>query len=97
MLDSASSLLREGEGLTFESISLHETADLACELGIQRCRVKIGGADELVPIALRVTTVFRRDDDGWKIVHRHADRITDERPPDSVVQSSGAPRTEAAS
>lgn len=97
MLDSAASLCRDGEGLTFESISLHETPDLAYEVGIQRCRVKLGDADEMGPVDLRVTTIFRREDEGWKVVHRHADPITDERPPQSLVQSSGAPLGDAAS
>jgi ketosteroid isomerase-like protein len=78
---SAASLLREGEGLTFDRVSGYETADLAYEVGIQRFRAKLAGAD-MAPIALRVTTIFRREDDGWKIVHRHADTITDERPPE---------------
>jgi ketosteroid isomerase-like protein len=65
---------------------------LAYDVGIQRFRAKLGGADDMVPVALRVTTIFRREDKGWKIVHRHADTITEERPPESVVQSTGAPR-----
>jgi ketosteroid isomerase-like protein len=85
----AAATLREGEGLTFDRISGYETAELAYEIGIQRFRVKLGGADDLVPMALRVTTVFRREDDGWKIVHRHADTITEERPHDPVVPSGG--------
>jgi ketosteroid isomerase-like protein len=88
---SAAALLREGEGLTFDRISSYETADLAYDVGIQRFRAKLGGADDLVPVALRVTTIFRREDENWKIVHRHADTITEERPPESVVQSRGAP------
>jgi ketosteroid isomerase-like protein len=86
--DRAASLLRNGEGLTFDTISSYETADLGYDVGIQRCRAQLGGADHMVPIALRVTTIFRREDDGWKIVHRHADSITEQRPPESVVPSS---------
>jgi ketosteroid isomerase-like protein len=84
----AASLLREGEGLTFDRVSGYETADLAYEVGIQRFRAKVGGAADLTPVALRVTTIFRREDDGWKIVHRHADTITEERPPQPVLPSS---------
>jgi ketosteroid isomerase-like protein len=81
--------MREGEGLTVELVSSYETADLAYELEIERCRVKLGGADELVPVALRVTTVYRRENTGWRVVHRHADPITQPRPPESLVQPSG--------
>ena len=86
-MDRAASQLRDGEGLSFESISRYATPDLAYELEIERCRVKVGGADEAATSSLRATTVFRREDDGWRIVHRHADPITGERPPESIVQS----------
>jgi ketosteroid isomerase-like protein len=33
-------------------------------------------SDELVALDLRVTTVFRREDDGWHLCLRHADRVT---------------------
>jgi hypothetical protein len=58
-MDRAGSQLRDGEGLSFECISTYATAELAYELAIQRFRVKISGADEAVPNALRVTTIFR--------------------------------------
>jgi ketosteroid isomerase-like protein len=83
----AASLLREGEGLTFDRISGYETADLAYDVGIQRFRAKLGGAADMAPVALRVTTVFRREDDGWKIAHRHADTITEERQPSGTSPS----------
>ena len=85
---SAALLLRDGEGLTFDRISGYETADLAYEVGIQRFRAKLSGAHDMAPVALRVTTIFRREEDGWKIVHRHADTITEQRTPEPVVPSS---------
>jgi ketosteroid isomerase-like protein len=89
VMDSASALISEGEGYTFDSIAVVETADLAYEVGIERSMARLGDSAEKVPISLRVTTVFRREDDGWKIVHRHADSITEARPIQSVMQRSG--------
>jgi ketosteroid isomerase-like protein len=86
VMDSAASVLRDGAGLTFEVISSLETPDLAYDLAIERGHMKVGGADELVPVSLRVTTIFRREEGGWRIVHRHADTITAPRAPESIVQ-----------
>ncbi len=86
----AASRLREGEGLTFDRISSYDTADLAYEVGIQRFRARLDGGDDMSPVALRVTTVYRREGSGWKIVHRHADPIPEERSAEGE-QSSGAP------
>jgi hypothetical protein len=78
-MDIAAAQVREGEGLTLETISFVETPDLAYEVDIQRGRMKLGDGDEMVPTALRVTSIFRREDDGWKVVHRHADPLTERR------------------
>jgi ketosteroid isomerase-like protein len=87
----ASALISEGEGYTFDTISVVETADLAYEVGIEHNRAKLKGSSEKMPISLRVTTIFRREDDVWKIVHRHADPITEERAIQSLVSSEGSP------
>jgi ketosteroid isomerase-like protein len=84
---AASALISEGEGYTFHTISVVETADLAYEVGIERNRAKLKGSAEKVPISLRVTTIFRREDGEWRIVHRHADSITEQRAIESLVSS----------
>jgi ketosteroid isomerase-like protein len=89
VIDRASVQISEGEGYTYDNIAFVETADLAYEVGIERNRAKLGDAAEKVPISLRVTTIFRREDGEWKIVHRHADPITEGRSIQSVVESSG--------
>jgi ketosteroid isomerase-like protein len=90
-MDRAASLISAGQDYTFASIAVVETADLAYEVGIERNMVKIGAATEKVPISLRVTTVFRREGGEWKIVHRHADPITEERSLQSLAQRAEHP------
>jgi ketosteroid isomerase-like protein len=85
-LRRAASQLSDGEGLESERISGYSSDDLAYTLEIERCRVKVGDASEAAPSSLRVTTIFRREEDGWKVLHRHADPITTPRPIESVVQ-----------
>ena len=84
-LDRAVSQLREGEPVQFERISEYATQDLGYVLWIERTRLKMGGADEMRPISLRVTTIFRREDGDWRIIHRHADPITTPRPVESIA------------
>ena len=85
-LEDAASNLRDGEVLGFERISGYATADLAYSVEIERLRGKFGADQQIVSTALRVTMIFRREADGWKIVHRHADSITSARPMESIVQ-----------
>ncbi len=87
-MDHAASLISAGQDYTFDSIAVVETPDLAYEVGIERNMVRIGDATEKVPVSLRVTTVFRREDGQWKIVHRHADPITGARSVQSLAQGS---------
>src|SRR5689334_16187135 len=42
--DRAAEQVSDGEGYTFDTISWVETADLAYEVGLERNRVKLGGA-----------------------------------------------------
>ena len=54
--------------------SEYASQDLGYVLWIERTRLKTIGADEMTPVSLRVTTIFRREDGDWKIIHRHGIR-----------------------
>lgn len=84
-MDRAATNYRDGEATGFERISEYATGDLAYVIEVERFRSKVGGGDKLVPIALRATTIFRREEGAWRIALRHADPITSDRPPASIV------------
>jgi len=84
-LEGAASNYTDGQLSGFDLIAKYETPELAYLVEVERFRAKVGGRDELVPVALRVTSVFRPEDGAWKVVHRHADPITVERPAESVI------------
>ena len=85
-LERASSLIRGGESVDFETVAEYVTPELAYIVWIERTEARVGGGKDLSPIALRVTTIFRPEEGTWKIVHRHADPITTPQPAESVIQ-----------
>jgi ketosteroid isomerase-like protein len=78
-----------GEPIRFERIVEYADGDLAYILEFERWRGKAGSSDEIVPMALRVTTIFRREDGVWKIALRQADPITTPRAIESVRDQEG--------
>jgi hypothetical protein len=50
---------------------------LAYTVAIERADVRYAGQTEVRPQVLRVTMMFRFEQGGWKIVHRHADMMVD--------------------
>ena len=76
---------RGGRAISFESFAKCVTADVAYLVEVERYEAKVGGRDDLTPLALRVTSIFSHETDGWKLLHRHADPITTVQPPGSVL------------
>ena len=85
-MERAATLYREGEVVGFDNVATYVTPDLAYIVEVERYRAKVGGGDEITPVVLRVTSIFRPEDGAWKIVHRHADPITTARAAESVIQ-----------
>jgi ketosteroid isomerase-like protein len=77
----------------FEVLAAGVSGDLGYIAGIETTAVTVGETDA-VPFKLRVTTVFRREDGTWKVVHRHADALDESRGanPD-VLSGSGVGNT----
>ena len=85
--ERAASNFRDGEIVGFETIEKYVTDELAYIVRVERARAKVGGGEDITPITLRVTMIFRPEEDGeWKIVHCHADPITTPQPAESVIQ-----------
>jgi ketosteroid isomerase-like protein len=85
-VDHASSLRSDGTFVEWQIVAKYVSAELAYVVQIERAEAKIGAREEITPLAVRSTMIFRPEEDGeWKIVHRHADPITTPRPAESVI------------
>src|SRR6266516_1340783 len=84
--ERAASQFRDGEKVGFDIVAKYVTPELAYIVWVERTKAKVGGRQDVAPIALRVTTIFRPEDGTWKVVHRHADPITTAQPVESVIQ-----------
>jgi len=76
---------KDGRAISFEPFAKCVTHDLAYLVEVERYEARVGGRADLAALALRVTSIFRREADGWKLLHRHADSITTAQPPESVL------------
>ena len=83
----AASNYSDGEIVGFDRVATYATDDLACVVEVERFTVRLANASELASVALRVTSLYRREAGGWRLVHRHADPITAIRSADSVASS----------
>jgi ketosteroid isomerase-like protein len=85
-LDAAAANYAEGEILGIDTISTTATDDLGYTVEIERLRAKVGERGTLDSVALRTTSVLRREGNEWRLVHRHADPLVELQAPESIVR-----------
>jgi len=73
--DAAS--FKPGGDSHFEILQMEAGDEFAYWVGFQRATAQMEGSKEAVPFNLRITEVFRREGNDWKLVHRHADSLVD--------------------
>jgi ketosteroid isomerase-like protein len=61
-----------GGALVPEDTVVYASGDLAYTAGFERGDVSVDGGPSQ-PMTIRVTHIYRRIDDAWRLVHRHAD------------------------
>jgi ketosteroid isomerase-like protein len=82
--EQAATLYSHGRAMGFDRVAGHATDELAYVVEIEHFEARIGDDQKMTRAALRVTTVFRREEGAWKVLHRHADAITSPRSAHSV-------------
>src|SRR5215470_11043219 len=64
---------RNGEA-ELDVVQAYASGDMVVLVAIERQHGEVGGLPDQ-DLSLRVTLVFRRDEAGWRQVHRHADAL----------------------
>jgi NAD(P)H-dependent FMN reductase/ketosteroid isomerase-like protein len=66
-----------GGSSSFDVLQSGADGDIGYWTGFQNADACIGKADKRVQMKLRVTELFRFQEGGWKLIHRHADAAAD--------------------
>ena len=90
---SIARFFRNGRASSLEPIQVYRAANIVVLAAIERTHVEVGGLAGQ-NWSLRVTLVFRKDNDHWVLVHRHADPLA---PGISVEQAAALSREREAS
>jgi ketosteroid isomerase-like protein len=63
--------LASGGEIALRDQMIQVAGDVAYELGVERGQAELAGQE--IRVDSRVTNIYRREQDGWKMVHHHSD------------------------
>ena len=86
-IEAAAANFRDGSIRRFDEVSRYSTADLGYVVHLEQTEARLRGSENMTSFTLRVTVIFRREGDSWKVAHRHADPITTDRPVNTVIEA----------
>jgi ketosteroid isomerase-like protein len=75
-----------GGKMDYTYLTVGVRGDLAYTVTLDRGAVHLVDQAAPRPMALRVTTIFRKESGAWKLIHRHEDPLTEKTPPGAVIQ-----------
>ena len=79
---AASQYVTSGATKSIQYLNTAVSGELALTVSIERDTARTVGQDGATERALRVTQVFRWENSSWKLLHRHADPLTERRAPE---------------
>jgi len=79
-LDWTNTQYRDGT-LTVERIASYVDRNLGYIVQREKVRFKVPGHTQELTLEIRATWIFRRERDGWRIIHRHADSLMNRQGP----------------
>ena len=85
-LERASSHYRDGEATGFESVARAVGSELAYTVELERANAKVADSSDVREFAVRVTSIYRNEEDGWRLIHRHADPRVSRQTAESVLE-----------
>ena len=71
---------------SFEDLAKGVSGDLGYTVWIERCQARLRGVEGVVPVARRVTHVYRNENGSWRMIHRHADPSVTIQETQAIVQ-----------
>jgi len=86
-IEEAAAQVSDGSMRQIEEISRYSTPDLGYVVHLERAQARFAGSEDMSAVVLRVTMIFRREENTWRVVHRHADPIATPRPISSVIET----------
>jgi ketosteroid isomerase-like protein len=83
--DALASSFSDCESFEVEVVAAEAKGDFGYIVAIEHTTASVGGKSP-EPYKLRVTTIYRREDGEWRIVHRHGDPVSDSAGAHSQMQ-----------